>query len=183
MNLAAGATGVNAAFRSGPTPIFPSRRLHFGGSVAWGLLMAACAFVSLVMQGRAETFHVDKILLIFFAGGLLAWIVVLPMARLLTRRRSAETRFAAHFALLSLGTIAATAFLFAMDYRLFYAQWHQPFGTRIWAYQFVFTSAGAAYQFLVMGLRLYLPVGLPILAGASLWLARSMPPHMPPNMR
>lgn len=170
-------------FRSVPTPIFPSRRLHFGGSVAWGLLMAACAFLSLAMQGRAETFHLDKILLIFFAGGLLAWIVVLPVARLLTRRRSAETRFAAHFALLSLGTIAATAFLFAMDYRLFYAQWHHPFGTRIWAYQFVFTAAGAVYQFLVMGLRLYLPVGLPILAGASLWLARSMPPHMPPHMR
>nr|WP_286157210.1 hypothetical protein [Sinorhizobium sp. RAC02] len=130
------------------------------------------------MQGRAQTFHLAMILLIFFAGGVLAWIVVLPMARLLTRRRSAETRFAAHFALLSLGTVVATAFLFAMDYRLFYAQWHQPFGTRIWAYQFVFTSAGAVYQFLVMGLRLYLPVGLPILAGASLWLARSMPPYM-----
>jgi hypothetical protein len=65
-----------------------------------------------------------------------------------------------------------------MDYRLFYAQWHRPFGTRIWAYQFIFTSAGAVYQFLVMGLRLYLPVGLPILAGTSLWLARSMPPYM-----
>lgn len=175
--------GANAIVHSGPTPVLPSRPLYFGGSVAWGLLMAACAFVSLAMQGRAQTVHLEKILLIFFAGGLLAWIVVLPMARLLTRRRSAETRFAAHFALLSLGTIAATAFLFAMDYRLFYAQWHQPFGTRIWAYQFVFTSAGAVYQFLVMGLRLYLPVGLPVLAGASLWLARSMPSHMPAHMR
>ncbi|AOF90271.1 hypothetical protein [Sinorhizobium sp. RAC02] len=178
MDLAAGATGASATFQSRPAPVFPSRPLHLGGSVAWGLLMAACAFVSLAMQGRAQTFHLAMILLIFFAGGVLAWIVVLPMARLLTRRRSAETRFAAHFALLSLGTVVATAFLFAMDYRLFYAQWHQPFGTRIWAYQFVFTSAGAVYQFLVMGLRLYLPVGLPILAGASLWLARSMPPYM-----
>jgi hypothetical protein len=183
MELVAGATGANAIFHSRPTPIFPSFPIYFGGSLAWGLLMAACAFVSLEMQGRAQTFHLEMILLIFFAGGLIAWLFALPMARMLTRQRRVETRFAGHFALLGLGTIAATAFLFAMDYRLFYAQWHQPFGTRIWAYQFVFTSAGAVYQFLVMGLRLYLPVGLPILAGASLWLARSMPASMPPHIR
>ena len=46
-----------------------------------------------------------------------------------------------------------------MDYRLFYARWHAPFGTRTWVYQFTFTSASAVYQFIVMGIRLYLPLG------------------------
>lgn len=158
----------------GPTPVFPSLRLYLGGALVWGLLMTTCALASLFMHERWQTFHLQKLLLLYFAGGVAAWPFVLPLARLLTRRRAAETRFAAHFVLLGVGTIAMTAFLFAMQYRLFYAQWHQPFGTRIWAYQFVFTSAGAVYQFAVMGLSLYLPVGLPLLAGASLWLAKTM---------
>lgn len=174
-----GAPALGTPFGSARVPIFPSLALCLGGAVAWGLLMVACAFLSLHMEGRDANFHLEKLLLIYFAGGFGAWMIALPLARLLTRRRGTETRFAAHFALLSLGTVALTAFFFAMDYRLFYARWHQPFGTRVWAFQFVFTSAGAVYQFLVMGLRLYLPVGLPILVGASLWLARAMPRHGP----
>ena len=143
------------------------------GAVAWGMLMMLCAVISLYLRNRLETLHLGKIAAIFFAGGVLAWPLVLALTRLLTRRRGSETRFAAAFALLSLGTIAMTAFLFAMDYRLFYAQWHQPFGTRTWMFQFLFTALGASYQFTVMGLGLYLPAGLPVLAGASLWLART----------
>lgn len=154
--------------------VFPSLTLCLGGAVGWGLLMAACALVSLLLHERWQTFHLAKLLALYFCGGVAAWPIVLPLARWLTRRHAAETRFAAHFVLLGVGTIAMTAFLFAMQYRLFYAQWHQPFGTRIWVYQFVFTSAGAVYQFAVMGLSLYLPVGLPLLAGASLWLAKTM---------
>ncbi len=140
--------------------------------------MAACTCLSLALQGRAETFHLAQILAVYWAGGAGAWLVALPLARLAARRRGMETRFAAYFALLGLGTVLCTAFVFALDYRVFYAQWHHPFGTRIWLFQLLFTSAGAAYQFLVMGLRLYLPAGLPVLAGASLWLARAMPPSM-----
>ncbi len=168
------AGGAQRVFGDAPAPVLPPLLLLLGGAAGWGLLMAACALLSLVMQDRWQSFHLEKLLLIYFAGGLAAWPVALPLARLLTRRRRAETRFAAHFVLLCLGTIAMTAFVFAMDYRLFYAQWHEPFGTRIWFLQFLFTSAGAAYQFLVMGLGLYLPVGLPVLVAASLWLSRSM---------
>lgn len=154
--------------------VLPSLRLHLGGAAAWGLAMAGCALVSLALQERWQTFHLQKLLLLYFSGGLLAWLLALPLARFFTRRRAAETRFAAHFVLLGLGTVAVTAALFALQYRVFYAQWHQPFGTRIWIYQFVFTFAGALYQFAVMGLSLYLPAGLPLLAGASLWLAKTM---------
>ena len=157
-----------------PAPIVPPLPVFLGGALGWGALMSAGAFLSLMLQGRAENFQLLRILAIYFAGGLAAWPIALPLARGLTRYRPIETRFAAHFALLSLGTIAITAFFFAMDYRLFYAQWHHPPGTRIWIYQFVFTIAGAVYQFLVMGLSLYLPAGLPVLAGASLWLSRSI---------
>ena len=161
-----------------PAPVFPSLALCLGGALGWGLTMAAIACLSLLLEGRADNFHLTAILLIYLSGGLLAWPVALPLARFLTRRRAVETRFAAHFALLTLGTVAVTAFLFAMDYRLFYARWHEPVGTRIWMYQFVFTTAGAVYQFLVMGLRLYLPLGLPLVTAVSLWLARAVSPSM-----
>ena len=174
MELAAAARDDTGAARLKPSaPIFPPLPVLLGGALGWGALMAAGAVVSLTLQGRAENFQLLRILAIYFAGGLAAWPIALPVARVLTRHRPFETRFAAHFALLSLGTIAVTAFFFALDYRLFYAQWHHPPGTRIWLYQFVFTIAGAVYQFLVMGLSLYLPVGLPVVAGASLWLSRS----------
>ncbi len=39
----------------------------------------------------------------------------------------------------------------------------------------VVLPAGAVYQFIVMGIRLYLPVGFAVLAAASFWLARKMP--------
>lgn len=154
--------------------MLPPRGLHLGGALCWGLAMAGSAFAALVLEGRAQSFHLGELLLIYFAGGLAAWLAALPLARLLTRRGGGETRFAGYFAFLGLGTVATTALVFALDYREFYARWHQPFGTRIWAYQFVFTIAGATYQFLVMGLRLYLPVGLPLLVAASLWLAGPM---------
>jgi hypothetical protein len=168
------AAGGDSVLPNAPLPLLPSFAILFGGAGLWGLAMAACAFLSLVIEGRWQSFHLRQLLLIYFAGGLAAWPVVLPLARLLTRHRCMETRFAACFALLSLGTIGMTILLFALNYRQFYAQWHQPFGTRIWLLQFIFTAAGATYQFLVMGLRLYLPVGLPVLAGVSLWLATSM---------
>jgi hypothetical protein len=157
-----------------PVSVLPSLPLAIGGALAWGLAMAGSALLSLWLHGRWQNFHLETLLFVYFAGGFAAWPIALPLARVLTRHHRLETRFAGHFAVLSLGTVAMTAFVFGVDYRAFYAQWHQPFGTPVWAFQFAFTVAGAAYQFLVMGLGLYLPVGLPLLAGASLWLSRSM---------
>jgi hypothetical protein len=81
--------------------------------------------------------------------------------------------FSAFFLCLAAGTIGTTAFLFALDYRTFYAQWHAMTGTRTWLFQFAFTSLAAFYQFLVLGVRLYLPLGAVALVATSLLLARS----------
>lgn len=109
--------------------------------------------------------------MIFGFGALLTWWPSLFLARFAALGRRPETRFAAFLFFLSLGTIAMTAMLYALDYRQFYAQWHAPAGTRTWFFQFAFTSLIAFYQFLVLGVRLYLPLGGVILVGVSLWLA------------
>ncbi len=77
------------------------------------------------------------------------------LAHVATRRARRETRFAAHFLCLTVFTVAVTAFVFALDYRTFYAQWHAPVFTYIWCLQQIFTMAGASYQFLVIGVPLF----------------------------
>ncbi len=153
----------------------PSAREILIGSPLWGAAMAASAHVALYLRNGAETSHFYSILLLFLLGGLVAWPFALVLGRFCAQGRACETRFASFFLCLTVCTIAATAFLFALDYRSFYARWHAPVGTLTWFYQFGFTSAGAVYQFVVMGIRLYLPVGFPALAAVSLWLACKMP--------
>lgn len=174
------AAGVEAKADLAPVGVLRRRRLAQSlptmrelviGAPLWGGAMAFSAWCGLWLRERALTFHLSELLLIFGFGALLAWAPSLFLARLAALGRRPETRFAAYFFFLSLGTVAMTAMLYALDYRQFYAQWHAPAGTRTWFFQLAFTSLIAFYQFLVMGLRLYLPLGGAILVGVSLWLA------------
>lgn len=165
-------TGTQVPMSAGPLAL---GKTSLVGAPLWGAAMALSALVFLWLNELGGTFHTLGILSLFFAGGTLAWPFAITLAMLATRKRRAETRFAAYLLLLAVATVAMTAFLFAMDYRLFYSRWHEPFGTRIWMFQFVFTSASAVYQFLVAGLRFYFPLGAVMLLVTSLWLARRPP--------
>ncbi|MFS8112406.1 hypothetical protein QD460_11860 [Rhizobium jaguaris] len=152
----------------------PSSRQLLFGALCWGAAMATSALSALYLRNGLLTSRLSALVMVYALGGALAWPLMLPLARLLAHRRPIEARFAAFFLTLSLGTVAMTAFLFAMDYRWFYARWHDPFGTLVWAFQFVFTSASAVYQFAILGLGLFLPFGFIFLAAVSLYLARHM---------
>lgn len=167
--------GVFGRSRQRLRAAMPTRRELLLGMPIWGLLMVVSALIALLLREGGATFQLTKILALYFAGGVIAWPFSILIGRFFALGRSVETRFAAYFLCFTVLTITATAFLFALDYRLFFQQWHAPFGTRIWIYQFVYTSASASYQFVVMGVRLYLPFGLAALVVASLWLA--MRPH------
>lgn len=138
----------------------------------WGLAMTITAAAGLFLRDRLETFHLPTILLIFFLGGFFGWCVAELVGHVLKRFVRARWLFltVAIIALVA-ATIFVTAGLFALEYRSFYAQWHAEPLSRIWLLQFVFTSASAYYQFAVMALRLYLPLG-PILLAAATWLLR-----------
>lgn len=148
--------------------------LRFAGALAWGLLMALSAAFALYRRNGLQTDRLEALLFVFFLGGALAWPIALTAARLCGRGRPVETRFAACLLCLSIATMAMTAFLFALDYRVFYSRWHAPPGSLIWMFQFVFTGASAVYQFGILGSRLFLPLGLLWLPAASLYLARRM---------
>lgn len=143
-----------------------------GGSISWGLVMAASALATLYLRNGLLTSHLTALALVYFLGGALSWPIMVPLARRVAESRPPSARFAAFFLALSLGTVAMTAFLFAMDYRWFYARWHASFGSLIWIFQFLFTGASAVYQFAVLGLTLFLPFGLLCLIAISAYLAR-----------
>ncbi|RUW22679.1 hypothetical protein EOA34_20760, partial [Mesorhizobium sp. M4B.F.Ca.ET.013.02.1.1] len=62
--------------------------------------------------------------------------------------------------------------LFALQYRSYYAEWHAPAFTIRWAFELVFTMLTALYQFVVLGIRLYFPLGFIALVAAGIWFAR-----------
>lgn len=133
--------------------------------------MAACAAYGLHGEGWQTVAKLRHVVTIYLGGGFVAFPLALYAARLLALGRSRDVAFAAFFAALACATIAITAAVYALDYRIYYTQWHaEPF-TRTWMFQFGFTVAGALYQFAVLGLRLYMPFGLVALLAAALWFA------------
>jgi hypothetical protein len=136
----------------------------------WGAAMTVTAAAGLYLRGLIETFHLPTILLVFFLGGFFGWWLTALVGHFFQR---AVKRPPVLTVLASTGLAAATVFatagLFALEYRSFYAQWHaEPFSC-IWLLQFLFTSASAFYQFAVMATRLYLPLG-PLCLIAATWI-------------
>lgn len=147
----------------------PSPHTALAGALLWSGAMSLSAYIGIAHW--ANPYHAALVVLLFGIGAALAFPAALFLSRLAAENRGSGERFAAAFVMLSLGTIAVTAILFALDYRIYYAAWHEEPFTRGWVLQFAFTVAGALYQFAVIGLRLYFPVGFAALFAASLWFA------------
>ncbi|UXT49135.1 hypothetical protein FY136_07740 [Agrobacterium tumefaciens] len=139
-------------------------------SFVWALCSAAVATLGLYLRNRLETDHADEIAALFFLGGLIGWPLATGALRFLPASTALPLRFAASCLAVTFFTLAAAAALFALQYRMFYAQWHAPALSRIWFFQQLFTSLGAVYQFAILGLGLYFPfAAIPLaLAGAVL---------------
>ena len=146
----------------------PPWRVALSGALLWGLAMGASALAALFLD-RWETPELIRANVVLFAlGGAVAFPPALYVARLLAAGARAESAFAALFICLATATIGFTALFFALYYRSYYAQWHAEPLTRFWAIQFIHTVAGAVYQFAVLGLRLYFPLGFFALFAGSL---------------
>ena len=118
------------------------------------------------------THRIVRVVVLFAAGGLVAFPFGLFVARFLSMGRSAEVAFASCLLALATATIGITSLIFAFDYRTYYAEWHDDaFSIRL-VFEITFTTLSAMYQFAVLGIRLYFPVGFAALLVASLWFAR-----------
>lgn len=146
-----------------------------GLALVWGACCAALLAYSLITSGRFETFHFSVLISLFALGGVLGWAfsaVFMTFAQRYLRRD--WLLYGVALVVLTLATLTFTSGLFALQYRSFYAQWHEQAFSRIWVLQFLFTSASAVYQFLVIGLRHYFPLGFPLLLGSTAILVRSV---------
>ncbi len=150
----------------------PRPREAIFGTVLWALAMSANAVLVLVGRQWALFGHIEALAAVYAGGGALGWLVGIFFARLLSWGSSHERRVAAALLCLAVATAAATGGIFALQYGDYYSTWHAPFLTVAWTFQFVFTTASALYQFAVLGLRLFLPIGLVALITASLFVAR-----------
>ncbi|MFC5583642.1 hypothetical protein ACFPOD_00825 [Nitratireductor kimnyeongensis] len=145
----------------------PSPARALTGALFWGALMGVNMLAFLCARGWQTLPQVAALTSIFALGAALAFPVGHTFQALLARKSGPEVRFAAAFVSFALTTICITAALYALQYRAYYAQWHgDPLSVR-WILQFVFTTAGAVYQFAVIGLRVYFPWGLAALFALS----------------
>lgn len=153
------------------------------GAVAWGAAMSLSAQASLWISNAGQTAQYWSLAALMFFGAVLAWPFALAAFRFIAFGRAREAAFATAFLCLTIFTIGATAATFAVIYRSFYAQWHDEMFTTMWLIQLVFTTASALYQFAVIGLRLYLPLGVAFLFAAAFVLARHHGRVKPPSRR
>jgi len=143
------------------------------GAIGWGAAMALSAQASLWLSMAALTDHYWSLTTLVFVGAALAWPLSLASFRFIAHGRAREAAFAASFLCLAIFTIGVTASMFAFMFRHFFAQWHDDAFTKLWLAQFIFTVGSGLYQFAVLGVRLYLPLGFVFLFAASILLARS----------
>lgn len=141
-------------------------------SLLWGIAMTLSAGFSLWLSNGLITSHLSIILLMSFATSIVGYLLAMLAVRTFVKRNRFETRFAGYFSFLIVMTIGCNAIFFCIHYWLFYTQWHAPFLSKTWAWQFIFTNVGALYQFAVLGLLLYLPLGLIFLTITSFLKAR-----------
>lgn len=131
--------------------------------------MAASAAFSVWRYDWQDGMAILSVAVLFALGGVLAYAPAIVAAGFVAGKRRPETRFATYLVALATATIGATALLFGLYYRSYYAEWHGPALSVEWTYQLVFTVAAAVYHFCVLGIRLFLPIGFPALLAVSLW--------------
>lgn len=163
-----------AALRSRLRAALPAPGVALAGSALWAANMGASALLWLLRADWQTGANMREVVLLFALGGLLAFAPGLWLARLASGDRTRrDTAFATGFVFLAAATVGITAGLYGLLYRQYYAEWHAPAFTVVWAIQFAFTVGGALYQFAVLGVRMYFPLGFAALVLAALWFSRT----------
>jgi hypothetical protein len=168
----AGLRGMAGWLATRAVAALPSWRASLFGALLWAAAMAASAAFGLYLLRWETTLKIEEVTVLYAIGGAVAFPPALFAARFLALGRNAQVAFAAGFLAFSAATIGLTALLYAVQYRVYYAEWHGAPFSFIWALQLVFTVLAALYQFAVLGVRLYFPIGFLALFAASIWFAR-----------
>ncbi len=164
--------GAFARFASAFRRAVPPAGFWIVGSLAWAAVNALSAFAGLMLREWQGWPAIAEVVFVFACGAAIAFLPAVVLVRLVGGERAPSLRYASALLSLAVLTIGFTAAVFAFQYRFYYAQWHSPFPSVAWGFQFVFTTAAAFYQFAVLGMRLYLPLAFICLFVAAWLIAR-----------
>ena len=140
------------------------------GTVLWTLAMGASA--GFVLTERQWTpGHVRAVAVLYGGGGAMGWLLGIYFARLLGWGRSRERKVAAAILCLGTATIAMTAGLFALQ-TVWPSLWQGALTSQGQFIGLAFDIADALAEFALLGMRLFVPIGLAALLVASLVVAR-----------
>ncbi|MCC2112045.1 MAG: hypothetical protein KDJ16_08440 [Hyphomicrobiales bacterium] len=143
-------------------------------ATAYGAALTAAVALDIALLGHAFGGRVASVIALFGAAGLVAGFLAWPVAEFVVgRQRPATARFAAMVVGLAFLTPGIAALIYFLQYRTYFAAFHDEAFTIIWVYQVLFTGAAAAFQFAVAGLRLLTPFGLVVLIMSGIAFARS----------
>ena len=137
-------------------------------ALVWALAMAASCAVSLLWtRGWALDVQVQLLMGIFTVGGLFGFVTARLLLGLVPDGWTMARRFSSAFILIGAATVGCTALIFALQFLAYFSQWHDDHASKRLLFETVFTILSACYQFLVLGLRLYIPFGFIALTVAA----------------
>ena len=139
------------------------------GAVLWSVVMAASATLELYRVGHGNSEKSRTLVAVFALSASLSWLIARSRLALVPPKWVVTQRLAAAVLALGLFTLGITAVMFAVHDMRYLVAWpydHLSLGV---AFEVSFNIAATIYQFLVLGLPLFFPIGLTGLLGAS-WL-------------
>lgn len=151
----------------------PTARTALRGTLLWAACNGLNAMAILWLRGW-RGFQLGEIGLLFAAGALLAFAPSLWIGSFLGGLKRRAKIFAAVFLSVGTATLSATGLLFALEYRSYYARWHDAALSKLWLIEFLSTVAGALYQFAALGLSLFFPISFAALFLVAFQAARRL---------
>ncbi|MCP1199444.1 hypothetical protein [Notoacmeibacter sp. MSK16QG-6] len=143
---------------------FPIRRFLLV-LTTWPLICATSSALTVFLREAEALSTANDVILLHAAAGWIAALIWFSLDRLLIRRfERLSARFVLSFTLLIGLTVGVSAGLFAIQFWVYFSQWHEPLTSRIGLYQAIFTSASAIYQYAVLGARHLIVLALPAAA-------------------
>lgn len=150
----------------------PSPSLVIFGSAVWGIVVAITAMAGMWMRNGMISANLLAIASVYFYGGSLAFGPGLWLGEFLFGRRGKALRFVGGTLVIAIAVHAATSGIFALQYRVFYAHWHNAFPSVVWFFQLGFTTVGGVFTFTVGSLAYYWPFSCLAFLAFGLWFAR-----------
>lgn len=122
--------------------------------------------------GWSDRAQIGLVSAIYTIGAGLGFAAALVITNLVFPRADRRWRIAVTILLAVFAVLGATYFLFFLEHRSYYSQWHADALTRLWFWQQFFTALAGAAQFAVMGVRYFGIGALALIIAASWWVHR-----------